>query len=183
MEQSEALLAEMSKVNQALRFAAGRQRLRRHGSEAIEMDAVMQDLAAELTRFEDRIVALMDIIADRGRSHPGRAPGRRQRLKPPRNIAAGAPNVPAAPHGTVTPRQMLWTFAWSACARPQSRKEASTNWTSPSTKSSAGPPHPLAPSSRSRASESDLYRLSDLPKTGRTSRPAQRRTQAHIRHV
>lgn len=64
MEQSEALLAEMSKVNQALRFAAGRQRLRRHGSEAIEMDAVMQDLAAELTRFEDRIVALMDIIAD-----------------------------------------------------------------------------------------------------------------------
>ena len=28
------------------------------------MDAVMQDLAAELTRFEDNIVALMDIIVD-----------------------------------------------------------------------------------------------------------------------
>ena len=60
--QSADILTEMGNVNHALRFAEDAADYDAMVSDAIEMDAVMQDLAADLTGFEDSTLALMDIM-------------------------------------------------------------------------------------------------------------------------
>ena len=60
--QSADMLTEMGNVNHALRFAEDAADYDAMVSDVIEMDAVMQDLAADLTGFEDSTLALMDIM-------------------------------------------------------------------------------------------------------------------------